>query len=213
MAKRRFLYGLLIAASLSTGLGVALAQNGNEQGENENDQGEDGVEVGAQTRANLSPQEMLSETETAIQTAERLGTRISGMLDEARRENDVMRVNCLDDKLAQMHATQGMLERRRDELSDRAEASDTGGMQHSFTMVAVLRQRVQTLEREANQCIGQDIFETGATRVVSSVALDTPDEQDPGSFPDDPFVAVPVPPVLPVPPGTLTIPPPMSSPR
>ncbi|MCZ7687698.1 MAG: hypothetical protein M5U28_56735 [Sandaracinaceae bacterium] len=58
----------------------------------------------------------------------------------------------------------------------------------------MLGQHFRTLEQEANACIGQDIFETGTTRVVVEIDPATPEEnlliQDPGQ-PDVPFIPPP----------------------
>ncbi|MEY4514931.1 MAG: hypothetical protein RLZZ450_7053, partial [Pseudomonadota bacterium] len=58
------------------------------------------VEIGGvQTRAAVTPAEQLTQADTISRRADQLATRLTKMLDESRREKDIMRANCINRKL------------------------------------------------------------------------------------------------------------------
>ncbi|MFW6067493.1 MAG: hypothetical protein ACOC97_04085 [Myxococcota bacterium] len=180
-------HGLMFAA-LTAGLaGMAAAQEAapDEEG---------AVEVEA--RAELSGPEQIAEAERVQEKGISISRRVQSMLDQARRERDIIRVTCLNDKLTQVNANLRTLEERIGNLQAAAEANDGDRRNHEYTVITVLAQKLSVLEQEANQCIGQDIFETGATRVVTDIDPATPDE-DPTQLDETPDVDVPfIPPPL-----------------
>ena len=135
------------------------------------------VPVEARRRADLSPQDQLAEAQRIAQRAQTISRRIQSMLDQARRDKDIVRVTCLDDKLSQVNARVGMLSSRIERLESYVTSGNVEAANHEFTVVTVIDQKLRSLEQEANQCIGQDAFETGATRVEVDVEPGTPDEQ------------------------------------
>jgi hypothetical protein len=169
---KRALIALLVAAALgATGFGIAIAQDeAAEDGEGE----EAEVEVGR--RAAVTPQEQLAEAARIDERGEQISRRVMAMLDEARRERDIIRVTCLNDKLTQINAHRRTLESRRNNLQEAVDTADDSRRNHEFTVITVLSQHFRTLEQEANSCIGQDIFETGTTRVVTDIDPDVPEE-------------------------------------
>jgi hypothetical protein len=104
------------------------------------------------------------------------------MLDEARQERDIIRVTCINDKLTQVNANLRTVELRVTNLQDAIAAQDASRRNHEFTVIAVLGQKFVVLDREAAQCIGQDIFETGSTRVITEIDPNNPDD-DPTVLP------------------------------
>ncbi|MFW6086882.1 MAG: hypothetical protein ACODAG_06725 [Myxococcota bacterium] len=183
---------VVLATVLAGGLAVAQ-QQGPEPPEPPEDS-EGAVEV--QARADLTGPEMLSKAEEVQEKGTAISRRIQSMLDQARRERDIIRVTCLNDKLTQVNANNRTLEDRVENLDSAVQADDTDRRHHEFTVVTVLAQKLNVLEQEANQCIGQDIFETGATRVVTDIDPAAPDE-DPSNIDEPPSVDVPfIPPPL-----------------
>ena len=171
----RLILGLVAAIALASGgLGYAVAQDGDDEGEEQ-----DG-EVDARRRANLTPEQQRAEATKIQNRGNDLSRRVQSMLDEARQEGDIIRVTCVNDKLTQVNANVRTLEQRVEAFDDAVESMDNGRRNHEFTVIIVLGQKFVVLDREAAQCIGQDIFNTGATTVTTEI--------DPGSPTDDPFV-------------------------
>jgi hypothetical protein len=188
---RRALIALFAAAALgATGFGIAIAQDQEDEAQAEEGEGE----LPVRARVQLTPQEQLAE---AAQTEERgvqISRRVMAMLDEARRERDIIRVTCLNDKLTQINAHLRTTQSRRENLQQAVDAADESRRNHEFTVITVLGQHFRTLEQEANSCIGQDIFETGTTRVVTDIDPAAPEEdleiEDPAG-PTTPFIPPP----------------------
>lgn len=189
---RRIRVLLTFALALSLGgLGFAVAQTGNGANTAAAGNGEAGMDV--TQRANLTPQQQLEEAQEIVEKGNNVSRQVASMLDEARQERDIIRVTCLNDKLTQINANLRTATTRAEALEDAVEAQDAPRRNHEFTVLTVIAQKLQTLEREAQQCIGEDIFETGATTVETTV--DDQDPVDPDELPD---LEVPVP-VLPPP--------------
>jgi hypothetical protein len=180
-------HGVAVAVvALLGGGGLALAQDRSSPP----GQADDGAVAELERRADLSGPEQLAESERIGSRATQTSRRVQRMLDEARREQDIIRVTCLNDKLTQINANLRALETRADSLRQAVQMSDDDRRNHEFTVLSVLNQKFRTLEQEANQCLGQDIFETGATRVETSIDPATP-EEDPSAVPAYPEVSVP----------------------
>jgi hypothetical protein len=182
---RRFGAVVVVMAILCGG-GFALAQDRTDgAGGRPN---ETAAEV--ERRANLSGPEQLAESERIGTRATQTSRRVTQMLDEARRERDIIRVTCLNDKLTQVNANLGSIAVRSESLQQAVQMNDDDRRNHEFTILSVLSQKIRTLEQEANQCLGQDIFETGNARVETSIDPAAPDE-DASAVPSYPDVPVP----------------------
>lgn len=117
-------------------------------------------------RAQLSAREQLGQARTILARGRALAQRLMGMVDEARREGDIIRLTCLNDKLTQANANVTGVEARLDALQ---KAPDADTRNHEFTVITVLGQKFQTLDQEANQCVGQDLYEAGATKIQTEI--------------------------------------------
>ncbi len=188
-ASTRSFKALAVAFALATGgLGFAVAQT-DEPAPTEQTSPAEG-ELDVQRRANLTPEQQLQEAQQVQQRGTDLSRRVSVMLDEARQERDIIRVTCVNDKLTQVNANLRTVELRLTNLQDAIAAQDASRRNHEFTVIAVLGQKFVVLDREAAQCIGQDIFETGSTRVITEIDPNNPDD-DPTVLPDPVEIVIP----------------------
>jgi len=168
------------------GFGFANAQTGAGEGTGRSADSE----VGVQRRANLSGAQQLAEAQRVQTRGQQISRRVSSMLDEARREQDIIRVTCLNDKLTQINANNRTLTQRGESLQSAVDSSDSARRNHEYTVITVLSQKFNVLEQESNQCISQDIFETGATQVTTEIDPATPDE-NPTQLPQVPEIPTP----------------------
>lgn len=185
----RLILGLVATIGLaSAGLGYAVAQEGDDD-----DSGTGEVET--TRRANLTPEQQREEA-TKIQTrGNDLSRRVAASLDEARQEGDIIRVTCVNDKLTQVNANIRTLDQRIEAFDDAVSSMDNGRRNHEFTVIIVIGQKLVVLDREAAQCLGEDVFNTGATTVTTVIDPDGPTEDPtliipPGS-PVIPFIPPP----------------------
>ena len=136
------------------------------------------------------PDEQLMQAQEIVGRGERISGRVAAMMTQAQREKDIIRVNCLDDKLAQVNANIRTAKARVEAMGGQ---TDPDVRKQSMTVMTVLGQKFDILEQEASQCIGQNIYETGTTQLESQI--------DPARVPTDEQAGVNTVPDLIPPPG------------
>ncbi|MGB3049370.1 MAG: hypothetical protein WBB42_00130 [Polyangiales bacterium] len=179
---------VLLAALLVGGsLGYAVAQEGS-------DSTVDVIKVeplGAPREAEaLSPAAQAKAARSAVASAAASCGAQSQALKSAKRESDIIRATCLQDKLDQCNASLQSMKRRQVALDQAIAAGDSGSSNHEFTVIGVLSQKFKALAQAANQCVGQDLFDTGDTQVREEVDLFAPDE-NPAVIPTVPDWPIP----------------------
>jgi hypothetical protein len=154
--------------------------------------GSSDAQVGFQRKTSLSPQEQLTEGAKHIGRMEAAATGVRKQLEEARRQRDVVKTLCLNDKLSQIDVAIRSARDRRQQLQSAVTRSDTELGNHEFTILTVLRQRSEQLVAEANQCIGEESAFVGDTRVSTTIDPAIPPDETP--YPPTDPVQVIVPP-------------------
>src|SRR5688572_12284733 len=114
------------------------------------------AQVGFQRKTQLSPQEQLSEANKHVARMEQASQSVRKMLQEARKQRDVVKTLCLNDKLSQIDVAIRSARDRRGQLQSAVSRNDVELSNHEFTILTVLRQRTEQLVAEANQCIGEE---------------------------------------------------------
>ncbi len=140
--------------------GIGFAQGSEQDLEQPNTDGN------ARPPVNLPAEVQIEEGRSVVEYGKTLSERVSNMLNEARKESDIIRITCLNDKLTQINANLRNAQQRLAALSD---ATDKESRNHEYTVLMVLKQKFKTLDQEAGQCVGQDIFEIGHTQVTTEV--------------------------------------------
>ncbi len=126
-------------------------------------------EIGVQARPALTAPEQIAEADSIVRRAGQLAERLSKMLDESRREKDIMRANCINRKLTEVNANTRNVEQRARALKDAATVGDDARRSHEYTVLTVLSQKLNALDQEATQCLGQSVYEPGASQVITTV--------------------------------------------
>jgi len=194
MFKRMGTVGQALLATLVAGgsLGYAVAQEAG-------DSTVDVVKIepmGASAgQESLSPAAQAKAAEAAVDNATASCGAQSQALQSAKRDKDIIRATCLDDKLSQCNANLQNMKRRQTALNEAIAEGDTGSGNHEFTVIGVLSQKFKMLAQAANQCVGQDLFDTGDTQVKEEVDLFAPDENPAviTTVPDWPIPFIPPP--------------------
>ena len=142
-----------------------------------------------------TPAQQTEQAKQILAKARQTCNQQAKMLNGARQDRDIIRATCLDDKLTQCNANLTTLQARIAAHGDAADAGDSSRRNHEYTVITVLAQKFSALAQAANQCIGQDIFDTGDTTVTTEVDPGSPDE-DPTvvpTLPDNPVPFIPPP--------------------
>lgn len=133
------------------------------------------VEIGGvQKRAAVTPQEQAAEADEIQRRAGQLAERLTKMLDESRRDKDIMRANCVNRKLTEVNANTRNIEQRARALKDAAATNDEARRGHEYTVLTVLGQKLDQLDSEATQCLGQSVYEPGQSQIVTTIQQGSP---------------------------------------
>jgi hypothetical protein len=157
-------------------------------------------QVGFHARVVLTPEQQVAEAENVVAFAANASQTVARRLQSARMQHDVVKVLCLNDKLSQVDVAGKSAQERRTAHAAAVGRHDAELATHEFTILTVLRQRVEQLMTEANQCIGEEAAYTGATTTFTTVDPNLPPEEPPTFNPIEP-VNVPSPPVEVAPPS------------
>jgi hypothetical protein len=128
-----------------------------------------GVQVDVSKNAQLTPEQQLAEADVALSKMERASSGIRRQLEQARKDRDVVKTLCLDDKLSQIDVAIRSARERKNALVAAASRKDSELSNHEFVILMVLRQRGDQLVAEANQCIGEESSYLEKTKVVTTV--------------------------------------------
>jgi hypothetical protein len=133
---------------------------------------------------------MLEKVRAMIPEMEKQRATVTEQLAEAKKKKDVVKALCLDDKVKQMKLATDTAKDRVVDLTSASTQNDPDRSRHEFTVIQVLRERVQTLVAEAQQCIGEETGFIGNSNITVDIDPAIPDA-DPSDFPDDPLVSEP----------------------
>lgn len=93
-------------------------------------------------------------------------------LEEGRNSKDVVKLNCVNEKLTQIKGLLRISEQSDIQLQEAVARKETGTAEHEFTKVSIARSKVAQLRAEAEDCIGQLAFRTDENL---SVEVEVPD--------------------------------------
>ncbi|MCC6336308.1 MAG: hypothetical protein IT380_20270 [Myxococcales bacterium] len=100
-------------------------------------------------------------------------------LEEARNSKDVVKLNCVNEKLTQIKGLLRISETSDVQLQEAVAKRETATAEHEFTKVSIARGKVDQLRAEAEECIGQLAFRTDENQVVE---VETPEYLPPGDL-------------------------------
>lgn len=133
------------------------------------------VNMAAPKQAQLSPAEMMQQAqEYRVRITETL-SKLGGYAENARRDKDIIRLNCLMNKVAEVKANEAVANQAMTALQDANARNEEGAATHEFTRMTIVNQKVQLLAAEAEACVGEDLTFVGQTRVDVEITGNLPD--------------------------------------
>ena len=114
-------------------------------------------------------------------------------LEEARASKDVVKLNCVNEKLTNIKGLLRISEQADISLQEAVAKKEEQGAEHEFTKVTIARQKIEQLKAESEQCVGQLAFETGPTEVIVEYPTDLPGGDTTKNPPPPPVVNRPPP--------------------
>ncbi len=149
-----------------------------------------GGQVAFQKQQQLTPQQQIVEADAQISRMEQASGNVRRQLEAARAARDVVKTLCLNDKLSQIDVATRSAKDRRQSLQLAIGRNDSELGNHEFTILTVLRQRVEQLTAEANQCIGEEATLIGESKITTTVDPTLPPDDDTTWIPGDPNIVL-----------------------
>jgi hypothetical protein len=103
----------------------------------------------------IPDKEKLSRARSDVEHMQGLLKEVLQRLEEARREKDVVKLNCVNEKLTQMKGLVRVAEQSEIGLQEALAKGEEENARHEYAKVDLANQRAQQLRADAEQCIGQ----------------------------------------------------------
>ena len=123
------------------------------------------ADVSVKQRPTLTPEEMVNQSRDYAKSMNEVLKRIQVLQDQAKRDKDIIRLNCVTDKVVQVRVNISIAEQSIASLQEAVTRNDEGERVHEFTRLTIVNQKVQVLGAEAENCIGEDLSFVGATKI------------------------------------------------
>lgn len=130
----------------------------------------------------LSADEQQAQAGSYLTEMRTIDGEIVRLAKQARAENDLLKLNCINDKLMQVRGHRSLARQARAELRAAALRRDAAEANHQFSKLTIIYQRVTVLGQEAQACVGEEAAYVGQTQVDLEV---DPDVADAGDATDD----------------------------
>lgn len=143
----------------------------------------------------MEPAEMRERAGELIGSMQAIHEQTVELQSVAREARDVIRLNCVNDKLLQIKQLLNIADSSRSDLVEASAAGDDDGRIHHFSQISISYENVKALQGEADGCVGEETVFVGPTEVevAGPNIVDDPTAEDP--FPDfeveDPAYASP----------------------
>jgi hypothetical protein len=103
----------------------------------------------------IPDKEKLSRARSDVEHMQGLLKEVLQRLEEARREKDVVKLNCVNEKLTQMKGLVRVAEQSDIGLQESIAKGEEENAKHEYAKVDLANQRAVQLRSDAEQCIGQ----------------------------------------------------------
>ena len=193
---RRRLTNLIIAGSFAIAGGVVFAQNSPDAPPKPAKPAKSGVTVTSTIKVEAPK---ISAAEMSGAAAEYQGKmkevlkRIVRLQDVARSQKDVIKLNCVNDKLLQVKQLLNIADTASNNLQEAIARNDDDTRGAEYERLSISDEQVTSLGGEAENCIGGDLIFLGPTQVTVDVPTESID--DPTLIKDLGVPSVDLPPV------------------
>lgn len=124
---------------------------------------------------------MTARAGSAVGEMESIQSRLTQLQQQARSSRDIIKLNCVNDKLLQVKQLLNIADAARISLSEAVSTHNEADRYHQYTVITVSSEKARSLRDEAEACIGEELVFNGR----ASIDVDAPD------IPDDPTATDP----------------------
>ena len=143
----------------------------------------------------LTPAARQDRAQQAVEKIRGLVAQVAKIVQQARAEKDLVKLNCATEKLSLVQGLLRVGEQAEAELRGSIQRKEEDAQEHALARVGIAGRKVSQLRQDAQQCIGQLAFYSDEKTLV--------DVDEPDGLPRDPTNAAP-------PPALVSRPPPAS---
>jgi hypothetical protein len=141
-----------------------------------------GGTISGSVNANLTVAEMTAKIVEFDSQTEEDARHVLRLQIEARKQKDVIKLNCINDKLLQIKALRNIIEGAKTDFDIAVSGNSADEQQYQFGRITLSAENIRQLREEANACAGEIPDHIGET-VVDWDGPVLPD--DPDEFPGD----------------------------
>jgi hypothetical protein len=141
------------------------------------------VSTSSSTSANFEGATKLSDTQkleqatTFVSDMKEVLGHVFELLRVARREKDIIKINCVNEKLTNIKGLIRISEQADVTMQEALVKGEKDTATHEFHKISISHQKIRILRTEAEQCVGELAFAVGKTTVEV--------EKDPNQVPED----------------------------
>jgi hypothetical protein len=137
---------------------------------------DDAVQQQMTKQADIPAAQMATNADAYLVKMRDVLKRIVQLQGIARKQKDVIKLNCVNDKLLQVKQLVNIGEANKTNLDEAIARNDDSSRYDFYSNITIANDQVQTIGAEAEQCIGQDLSFLGPTETTV----------EGGNEPDDP---------------------------
>lgn len=131
----------------------------------------------------MSPRECLRKGAMELWASEKAGEKVRKYLVAARKKKDIIRINCVQEKLSRLNTVLGLARKSLKDLRASAPKDQTGDRSRIlYEKMTIFREQAENIRREAEGCSGEELTYTGKTKVQVTVDPSVP-KDDPSEPP------------------------------
>jgi hypothetical protein len=133
----------------------------------------------------LSPAETTAKAKQFVSEMSATLKQIEGLQEVARKEKDLVRLDCINEKLVEYRKLLEVTGPADKNLKEAIKDNDNSGRIYNYTTISIAHERAMELAREAETCDGEVLTYAGDTIVEVEIDGEIPDPTEPG-FGDHP---------------------------
>ncbi len=124
-----------------------------------------GPGVQLEKREEISTGDMTERVRKRVERMNESLKHVVGLQEIARKQKDVIKLNCVNDKLLQVKQLLNIADAASTNMQEAIARQDDDGRYHEFGRVEIAAQQSQALGTESENCIGEELTFLGPTQV------------------------------------------------
>jgi len=108
----------------------------------------------------ITDKEMISKSANNVKIFKEIILKLNGVLEETKKEKDIVKVNCLNEKLISAKALQKIAEQADKSLSIALRQQDIDRAMREYEKVLISSKKMNIIQAESEACTGRFIFST-----------------------------------------------------